>query len=512
LYIIQFILKGSVQMSTKISIFRIFSVLLIFVFMLASAGMAYADVAAMPNLAPISIVLTPGRAIATWPSGVPAGEKRPVVVFLPGWGGIGAVDASVSGQNTNLVNEGYVTLAIGFDSAAEWTSDIDVKTAEGLDKLCADASIPANCDAIILDGESYGGSQNYFVIEYVRSHGYSGGTGTVLGFVSEDAGYAAPGNLIDPVTGEFQRTGLADTASYGVAMIQNLGDTTFPVDDCTWGNCGVRTLSDAHQAQGDTNVFSICPPGGEHGTRGYADWDAWVVSAIKTLFHTVYGVPTFTGYTGPTISVANTCLSSSSTTFVDVPATHPLYKYIQALYDAGYTAGCSTSPMMFCPDTILDRAQSAVFMLRGQLGSGYTPPPAPWTNFVNESWVGFEWAQGWAEGMYIEGLTSGCQTSPLMFCPANQLPRVEASIFGLKMKYGVSYLPPPASGTLFADFPPSDPSYWGIDWAEQAYLDGLLPACGTDSSTGKPMFCPGELVNRGWGAYLIVKAKNLPTP
>lgn len=204
--------------------------------------------------------------------------------------------------------------------------------------------------------------------------------------------------------------------------------------------------------------------------------------------------------------------SLDSSTFVDVPFDHPLYKYIEALYQAGFTAGCSTTPLMFCPDTILDRAQSAVFMLRGQLGSGYTPPSPPWTNFVNESWVGFEWAQPWAEGMYMESLTTGCQASPLKFCPANQLPRVEASIFGLKMKYGVTYTPPLESGTLFADFPSTDPSYWGIAWAEKAYLDGLLPACGTDSVSGKPMFCPGELVNRGWGAYLIVKAKNLPTP
>ena len=203
--------------------------------------------------------------------------------------------------------------------------------------------------------------------------------------------------------------------------------------------------------------------------------------------------------------------SVSQTTFVDVPADHPLYAYIQALYDAGYTAGCSTDPMMYCPDTILDRAQSAVFMLRGQMGSGYTPPAAPWDTF-GDDWTGFEWAEPWAEGMYQEGLTTGCQTSPLLYCPANQLPRVEASIFGLRMKYGVNYTPPAASGTLFADFPPSDPSYWGIDWAEQAYLDGLLPACGTDSATGKPMFCPSQLVDRGWGAYLIVKAKNLPLP
>ncbi len=198
-------------------------------------------------------------------------------------------------------------------------------------------------------------------------------------------------------------------------------------------------------------------------------------------------------------------------TFSDVPSDHPLHNYIEALYDAGYTAGCSTSPLMFCPDTILDRAQSAVFMLRGQMGSGYTPPVAPWNTF-GDDWTGFEWAEPWAEGMYQEGLTQGCQSSPLMFCPSNQLPRVEASVFGLRMKYGVNYTPPAASGTLFADFPSTDPSYWAIDWAEQAYLDGLLPACGTDSGTGKPMFCPSQLVDRGWGAYLIVKAKNLPLP
>ncbi len=198
-----------------------------------------------------------------------------------------------------------------------------------------------------------------------------------------------------------------------------------------------------------------------------------------------------------------------SPTFTDVPFDHPLHDYIEALYQAGYTAGCSTSPLMYCPDTILDRAQSAVFMLRGQMGAGYTPPPAPWDTFADD-WTGFEWAQPWAEGMWQEGLTAGCQTSPLMYCPATQLPRVEASVFGLRMKYGVNYTPPAGTGTIFADM--TDTSYWGIGWAEQAYLDGLLPACGTDSGTGKPLFCSSELVDRAWGAHLIVKAKNIPLP
>ena len=268
----------------------------------------------LANPQPNSKVLTVGRAIATWPAGVPTGEKRPVVVFLPGWGGAGNVDAVVSTQNTNLVNEGYVTLAIGFDDTGGWTSNIDLKTKEGLDKLCADAAIPANCSAIVLDGQSYGGIQNYWIIEYLRSNGYNGGTGNTgkaLGFVSEDAGYSAPGNLTDPVTGAFTRTGLADTASYSVAMIENLGDTTFPVDECTWGNCGARTMGNAHLARGDSNIFSICPSGGEHGTRGFADWNAWVISAIKKIIHTTNGIPAFTGYISPLLPISNACVNAN---------------------------------------------------------------------------------------------------------------------------------------------------------------------------------------------------------
>jgi hypothetical protein len=232
---------------------------------------------------------------------------------------------------------------------------------------------------------------------------------------------------------------------------------------------------------------------------------------LSAIVHEADLAVTSSGFTAsyPSNSITLIVIPSATAqpTFADVPFDHPLYPYIQALYDAGYTAGCSTNPLMFCPDTILDRAQSAVFMLRGQLGSDYTPPSAPWNTFA-DNWIGFEWAQPWAEGMWQEGLTAGCQSNPLMYCPSTQLPRVEASVFGLRMKYGVNYSPPPATGTLFADM--TDTSYWGIGWAEQAYLDGLLPACGTQSS--KPMFCPSELVNRGWGAYLIVKAKGLPTP
>jgi hypothetical protein len=201
-------------------------------------------------------------------------------------------------------------------------------------------------------------------------------------------------------------------------------------------------------------------------------------------------------------------------TFTDVPfdysvvlggTTYYLHDYIETLYDAGYTAGCATGPLSYCPNNTMNRAESAVFMLRGEFGSGYVPPVAPWGSFADD-WSPGLWAEKWAEGMLDAAMTAGCQASPLMFCPWDLLPRVQAAVFGLRLKYGMTHNPPAATGLVFADM--TDTSYWGTKWAEQAYLDGLIPACGF--SGGKPQFCPNNLFTRAWGAYLIVKAKDLP--
>jgi len=195
-------------------------------------------------------------------------------------------------------------------------------------------------------------------------------------------------------------------------------------------------------------------------------------------------------------------------TFGDVPSSHPYFDYIEILYANGYTGGCSTSPLLFCPDMVMDRAQSAVFMLRGNFGSGYTPVTP--THFFKDNWSRAGWAEGWAESMYLEGLTAGCVLNPLKFCPYEKLTNEQAAVFGLRLKYGTSYMPPPATGTVFADM--TNPGYWAISWAEQAYLDGLIPSCGTDIATGKPKFCPRDQVDRGFGAFIIVTAKNLTMP
>jgi beta-lactamase superfamily II metal-dependent hydrolase len=194
------------------------------------------------------------------------------------------------------------------------------------------------------------------------------------------------------------------------------------------------------------------------------------------------------------------------TTFADVPATHLYYSDIEILYANGLTAGCSTSPLKFCPDQIMNRGESAVFMLRANFGSSFDPGPS--THVFKDDWTKGAWAEPWADAMYTNGLSAGCSSYPLKYCPWDQIPREQAVIFALRMKYGTNYIPPAATGTLLADM--TNPSYYATPWAEQAYKDGLIPNCGT--SGGKPKICPKVLVTRGLGAYMIVRAKNLTMP
>jgi len=195
-----------------------------------------------------------------------------------------------------------------------------------------------------------------------------------------------------------------------------------------------------------------------------------------------------------------------SQSFADVLPSHPYFVYIEVLYRNNLTGGCATAPLKYCPDQIMNRGQAAAFMLRGNYGPSYTPP-AP-THIFQDDWSKGPWAEAWSEGMRNEGFSAGCLANPLKYCPWDQIPREQAVIFALKLKYGKLYVPPPATGTVFADM--TSTSFYATPWAEQAYKEGIIQNCGM--SGGKPNFCPKTFVTRGLAAYMIVKAKNLTLP
>lgn len=50
----------------------------------------------------------------------------------------------------------------------------------------------------------------------------------------------------------------------------------------------------------------------------------------------------------------------ATATFADVPTNHPLFRFVEALFRSGITAGCGGGN--FCPDAPLTRGQMAVFL------------------------------------------------------------------------------------------------------------------------------------------------------
>jgi hypothetical protein len=109
--------------------------------------------------------------------------------------------------------------------------------------------------------------------------------------------------------------------------------------------------------------------------------------------------------------------------------------WIDQFYAEGLTSGCALSPLRFCPEQNVTRAEMAVFIGRAIHAPGFTPPAA--TGIFDDVPVpGKEWMEPWIEHFYSHGITSGCALSPLRFCPENSTTRAEMAVF-IDRAYGL---------------------------------------------------------------------------
>lgn len=109
--------------------------------------------------------------------------------------------------------------------------------------------------------------------------------------------------------------------------------------------------------------------------------------------------------------------------FEDVSVSNPYYKEIEAIYRAGFTAGCSSSPHRFCSDTSVKRAEFAVFLYKGL---GFSPV----TDLqVFEDVPPTHFAYKMIQSLYKKGMFAGCSATPRRFCPTDALTRAQAAAF-----------------------------------------------------------------------------------
>jgi subtilisin family serine protease len=115
---------------------------------------------------------------------------------------------------------------------------------------------------------------------------------------------------------------------------------------------------------------------------------------------------------------------ATGTVFTDVPASSFAAAWIEQLAARGIAAGCGGGA--YCPSDSVTRAQAAVFLLRTKLGIGYTPPAAVGLFSDLPASSGFA---RWAEDLYNRGITAGCGTNPLRYCPADPITRGQMAVF-----------------------------------------------------------------------------------
>ncbi len=189
----------------------------------------------------------------------------------------------------------------------------------------------------------------------------------------------------------------------------------------------------------------------------------------------------------------NPPLETAAYTFADVPDTYWAWSYIERLYNAGITGGCSTSPLMYCPLNPVTRAQMAIFILRGMHGSAYVPPAATGAVFGDVPLGSF--AADWIEQLAAEGITAGCGGGN--YCPDANITRAQMAVFLLRGEHGSAYVPPTATGTIFSDVPLGS---FAVDWIEQLALEGITGGCGAG------IYCPNANVTRDQMAVFLVRA------
>ncbi|HTR02273.1 MAG TPA: PQQ-dependent sugar dehydrogenase [Thermoanaerobaculia bacterium] len=214
------------------------------------------------------------------------------------------------------------------------------------------------------------------------------------------------------------------------------------------------------------------------------------IAAAGTASVTVF-TPTPGGGTSSALTM------NINATFLDVPTDYFAYPYIEAIYEAGVTAGCDVR--LYCPNGLTTRAQMAVFLLKASQGSSYVPPDCSGMVFADVPCTGNPF-DPWIEDLANRGITGGCGGGN--YCPNGNVTRAQMSAFLLKTEHGSDYVPPTCGG-IFTDVP--CPSLFA-DWIEQLATEGVTAGCGGTN------YCPSDPITRAQMAVFLQKTFAIPIP
>jgi hypothetical protein len=235
-------------------------------------------------------------------------------------------------------------------------------------------------------------------------------------------------------------------------------------------------------------------------------WDWTLSGGVITAGQTTRQIVFDAGSPGTTmvctvVESAGGCASPMATKriqvdFLDMPPSNTFHDYVNTVARNGVTAGCGGGN--YCGTAPVTRAQMAVFLLKAKNGSAFVPPSC--AGLFDDVACPGGFAVDWIEELANEGITGGCGGAS--YCPNNPVRRDQMAVFLLKASQGSTYVPPPATGTIFTDVPSSA---FAADWIEDLYARNITGGCGTNPLR----YCPSNTNNRQQMAVFLTKTFNL---
>ena len=114
-------------------------------------------------------------------------------------------------------------------------------------------------------------------------------------------------------------------------------------------------------------------------------------------------------------------VDSVDSRFSDVDPGGKWVAHIERLAELGVTVGCAAEPARFCPHDTATRAQKASFLARAlELGSAEPAGFGDTAGSVHEANI---------DALYAAGITMGCSTELLLFCPRDPTTRAQMASF-----------------------------------------------------------------------------------
>ena len=113
--------------------------------------------------------------------------------------------------------------------------------------------------------------------------------------------------------------------------------------------------------------------------------------------------------------------TSGTSRFADVDASEWWSRYAEELAERNITHGCRTGPLRYCPTDSVTRAQMASFLVRAYVLEAASP--AGFTDTAGNR------HEANIDALAAAGITGGCKTGPLRYCPGDSVTRAQMATF-----------------------------------------------------------------------------------